>query len=246
MSHEHNIPAHMIDPLTGLIRPVARQDLPRQQSADMTTARPQWFAGDRLKTTAEIRNDEAQAKFAADRVAAELRARTAKVLSEDERLIQNLSMLIDQRTQAAKYMNSHERVSEAQYVDTLKAKRTEVENKIAEEQRIQRFERSDEYKRVREHSQAFARTPPPAADPQAVALAIAIAGSTEFQDPAEYSRQYFTAVAGVEEAAYAAAINAREQKRQEVSRLEYEAATADVTVAEAALRVAQATGLANE
>lgn len=232
----------------GTIKPLAEylSEVPRQQSANLEDARPHWFDNGRLKTTAEIRADEATAKSAADRVAAELRARTTKVLSDDAKLIQNLSALIDQRTQEAKYLSPQERVSAAQYVDTLKARRAEVEAKISEEKRIAEFQRSRQFQLVQEHAESFGRSPPPDSDPQAVALAIAIARSTEFTDPAEYARMYFQEAAKVEEAAYAAAINARERKRDELARLQVETATTSQTVLDTQHRMEQAKELASD
>jgi hypothetical protein len=238
-----------IDPLTGLIRPASEYapDSSRQQSANLEDARRAWFdSSGRLKTTAEIRADEATAKTAADRVAASLRAKTVKVLSVDELLIQNLSTLIDARAQATRYLSPQERLREAEYTDTLKHRRAEVEAKIVEEQRIATFQQSRQFQLVQEHAESFGRSPPPDSDPQAVALAIAIARSTEFTDPAEYARMYFQEAAKVEEAAYAAAINARERKRDELARLQVETATTSQTVLDTQHRMEQAKELASD
>jgi hypothetical protein len=217
-------------------------------TANLEDARPHWFRSDgTLKSTAEIRDDEARDKHAKDLVAAELRARTHRELTEDERLIKSLTKLIDDRTREATYLSDPAaRMRAKEYVDRLKDQRAGVEAKIAEEKRIERFEKSEHYARVKEHSEAFRRTPPKGSDPQAVALALAIADSRDFQDPAEWSRAYFGEVAKVEEAAYAAVVEAREQSRNELAAKQLETASLTTEVQATQQRIEQAKGLASE
>jgi hypothetical protein len=54
---------------------------------------------------------------------------------------------------------------------------------------------------MRIHAKAFASTPPPGADPQQVALALAFANSDRFQNPLDAALEYFTVISGIEAAA---------------------------------------------
>jgi len=242
-----------IDPKTGRIRALADYapeiaNAPANKAAVELSplTRPQWFKPDgTIKSTAEIRDDEARAKLAADIVAAKVRAHTQKTLTDDERLIQSLDSMIEKSAKEAKY-STHpaERVHHQEYTDHLKARKAEVETKISEEKRVAALAENRSVQLAREHSSTYLRSPPPGADLQAVAVAVALSNRTD-TDPATLVREYWTAVEVLEANALQVVTKEAQDKREAALHAEMVAAQSDVTVVETRQRIHQAQEAAN-
>lgn len=242
-----------IDAKTGRIKPLAEY-APEIASAPANSqavelspqTRPHWFRPDgTIKTTAEIRDDEAKAQFAKDLVAAKVRAHTQKTLTEDERLIQSLDSMIAERTREARYLSRPgDKANALEYLDHLKARKAELEAKIADEKRISDLNQNRSVQLAREHASAYLRSPPPGSDPQAVAVAVALANRTDAA-PDVLVRDYWNAVESIETAALPVATKQAQDNREAALRAEMVAANSDVVVAESRQRIHHAQEAAN-
>jgi hypothetical protein len=207
----------------------------------MEDARPHWFKPDgTLKTRQETDAEAARAKLAADMVAAQVRARTQKTLSEDEKTLAAFDATIAERSREARYLSRPaDKGNALEYIDHLKGKRADVANKIAEEKRIDKLASNRSLQLARTYAETYSRSPPPGADPQGVALAVALAGRTD-SDADTIVREFWAQVATVEDAALQVTTKAAADKQELALRHGYEHALSEVAVAEGRQRLHQA------
>jgi hypothetical protein len=241
-----------IDPKTGKIKPLSEYAGHIQHDANsvnLQKARPEWFKEDgTIKTTAEIRDEEAKSEFARRMVDAKFRAlKQARKgeLSEDERLILSLDTLIEDKQLDQRYASPEEKRRLQMYIDMLESRKAELVEKIAAEKRVVSLSENPQVKNLREHAEAFARTPPPGVDAHSVAMLVAIAKSTDFE-PGELTRFYWSEVAKAESQSEAFTKRAADEAQERAYRAEHEAAQAKVAELETQQRLAQAREAAGE
>jgi len=247
-----SIDQRFIDPNTGRIKPLAEY-APEIANAPWgggsgtlsPETRPTWFKDGKIKTTAEIRDDEAREKLAADTVAAQVRARTEKTLTDDERLIRSLDSMIAERSREARYLSRPaDKANALEYLDHLKARKVEVESKISEAKRVAALSDSRLVQLARAYAETYSRSPPLGVTPEQAALIVALANRTD-ADPETLAKEFWAEVATTEATALQVATTTALDKQELALRHGLEHALSEVAVAESRKRLHEAQQQAN-
>ncbi|WP_254512484.1 hypothetical protein [Anatilimnocola floriformis] len=204
---------------------------------------PEYFHADgRPKSLQEVRDARAEAQYAKDRVAAELRARNRRDPTEDERSIRAFDKLIELRTEDARYLVHPEaKLNAREFINELKAKKQAILDKQAEEKRVERLQQSRPAQLVKEYATTLVRSPIPGCTAEQIAVAIALAERTDCE-PDELARDFWAEIEKLETIGVNATQATANKAREDAARAEYHSALADVAAGEAALRLHQAQG----
>src|SRR5262245_9309638 len=194
--------------------------------------KPHWFNSDgSAKPLKQIRDERAEVEFQAKRIAAEVRARTERKKTPEDKGVDSYNEQIQRHEDENRYRSPAQQRAGREYIDALKAKRDEIIAGVERAAKVKAFSDSSEVQLAREYASTYQRTLPPGCTPQDAAIMQALAARDGTDcTVAEFKTSFWQHVSEVEARVFAAT-----EKIADEQRAAHAEATAKLAAAEQAL-----------
>jgi hypothetical protein len=137
--------------------------------------RPSWFNSDGSpKPDSQIRAERAQLSLQKERIQEEVRVRTERGITKEDKTIRGLTERIEHHEDEARYMPPAQAREARQFINKLKAERQAIEDTVTSAAKAAEFAARPEIVNAKAYASTYTRTLPPGCTPEQAAVLIAL------------------------------------------------------------------------